>query len=100
MWEATLQSGGLDLFDISTVYRLPSFYNALNAGFEQIYQLRTLSETILIPNLDRSVDEFYDARSGELLPKYAWYTGGMARLGRLATSITAQGDSLVAELSR
>ena len=34
MWEATLQSGALDLSDVPTVYRLSQFYNELNAGFD------------------------------------------------------------------
>jgi hypothetical protein len=100
MWEAALQSGGLDLFDVPTIYRLSSFYNSLNAGFVQLDQLRALSETILIPNLDRGPEEFYDSQTGELLPKYSWYIAGLTRLGVLAASITAQGDSLVADLSR
>jgi hypothetical protein len=51
MWEAALQSSALDLFAVDTVYDLSRFYNELNAGFEQLAQLRALSETVLIPNL-------------------------------------------------
>lgn len=99
MWEAVLQSGGLDLFDVPTVYRLSQFYNQLNAGFEQLAQLRSLSETVLIPNLGQDEDEFYDPESGELRPKYAWHRHGLGRLGHLSAGITALGDSLVAELT-
>ena len=60
MWEATLQSGALDLFDVPTVYRLSQFYNELNAGFEQLAQLRSLSESVLIPDLERGSGEFYE----------------------------------------
>jgi hypothetical protein len=98
MWEATLQSGGLDLFDVPTVYQLSQFYNQLNAGFEQLTQLRALSETLLIPNLGRGPDEFYDPETGRLRPKYQWHRSGRQRLGRLAASITMMGDSLAAEL--
>ena len=98
MWEATLQSGALDTFDVPTVYGLSQFYNELNAGFEQLAQLRSLSETVLIPELGRGSDEFYDS-SNRLRPKYRWYRDGLARLSRLAASITAKGDSLVSALS-
>jgi hypothetical protein len=81
------------------VYRLSQFYNRLNAGFEQLTQLRTLSETVLIPNLGRDDEEFYDLESGNLRPEYAWYREGLERLGSLAASITSLGDSLVVELS-
>ena len=97
MWEATLQSGALDLFEIPTVYRLSQFYNELNAGFEQLSQLRTLSETVLIPNLERGSSEFYTP-DGRLRPKYQWHRQGLERLAQLAASITALGDSLTAQL--
>jgi hypothetical protein len=98
MWEATLQSGALDLFDVPTVYKLSQFYNELNAGFEQLLQLRQLSETVLIPNIGRGEDEFYDPATRKLRPKYEWYPAGLKRLSNLASSITALGDSLVAAL--
>jgi hypothetical protein len=99
MWEATLQSGALDLFDIPTVYALSQFYNELNAGFEQHSQLRALSETVLIPNLERGSGEFYTLDGRNLRPKYQWYRAGLGRLAKLAASITALGDSLTAHLS-
>jgi hypothetical protein len=98
MWEATLQSGALDLFEIPTVYRLSQFYTELNAGFEQLSQLRTMSEVVLIPNLERGSNEFYTADGRSLRLKYQWYREGLGRLARLATSITALGDSLTAQL--
>jgi hypothetical protein len=99
MWQATLQSGALDLFDIPTVYRLSQFYNELNAGFEQLAQLRSLSETVLIPNLERGSSEFYEKDGRRLRPKYQWYRTGLGRLAGLAASITALGDSLTDQLT-
>ena len=97
MWDATLQSGALDMFDVSTFYSISQFYNELNAGFEQLAQLRELSENVLIPALGRDSDEFYDADG--LRPRYGWYRDGLGQLAVLAASITATGDSLVATLS-
>jgi hypothetical protein len=99
MWEATLQSGALDLFDIPTVYRLSQFYNELNAGFEQLAQLRSLSESVLIPNLERGSSEFYEQDGRSLRPKYRWYRDGLGRLAGLAASITELGDSLTNQLT-
>lgn len=98
MWEATLRSGGLDLFDVPTVYAISQFYNELNAGFEQLSQLRELSETMLLPNLGRGPDEFYEPGPGGLRPGYEWWRSGLGRLSVLAREITAAGDSLVALL--
>jgi type II secretory pathway pseudopilin PulG len=97
MWEATLQSGALELFDIPTVHSLSQFYNELNAGFEQLAQLRALSESVLIPNLERGSSEFYQS-DGKLRPKYQWYRDGLGRLSELAARITAFGDTLAAQL--
>jgi hypothetical protein len=97
MWDATLQSGALDIFDVSTFYGISQFYNELNAGFEQLAQLRELSENVLIPALGEDSDEFYDADG--LRPGYRWYRDGLGRLAMLAEGITATGDSLVATLS-
>lgn len=98
MWQVTLDSGALDLFDVSTVYDLSQFYNELNMGFDQIEQLRELSQTLLIPNLGENIDEFYDRETNELRPKYRWHPDGLRRLSMLATRITALGDSLVGSL--
>lgn len=97
MWEATIASGGIDLFDVSTVFELSAFYNELNAGFAQIDQLRELSQTILIPNLDKGIEEFYSA-PGRLRAKYGWYLGGLRHLHGLAIGIAAMGDTLVTRL--
>lgn len=71
MWNGTLDSDGMELLDIPTIYSLSRFYNSLNAGFEQLAQLRSLSETMLLPNADRPASEFYDPATGELRPRYA-----------------------------
>lgn len=99
MWQLTVQSGALETFDVPTVYRLSRFYNELEAGFDQIAQLRSLSQSVLIPNLGRGSGEFYEPDGRTLRPKYRWYRVGLARLADLAASITAQGDSLVARLA-
>jgi hypothetical protein len=98
MWQVTLQSGALNIFDVSTVYGISKLYNELNTGFGQVSQLRQLSETVLIPQLGQDSGEFYDSND-RLRPKYSWYRDGHARLLYLARSITAHGDSLVAVLS-
>ncbi|HEY8469624.1 MAG TPA: hypothetical protein VIL18_08280 [Longimicrobiales bacterium] len=97
MWEATIESGGLDLLDVPTIYRISEFYNGLNAGFEQLSQLRTLSESMLIPNLGNGTSAFYDS-AGRLRPEYHWYIGGMRNLSVLADRITEQGELLVRDL--
>ncbi|MBD3337057.1 MAG: hypothetical protein GF355_16200 [Candidatus Eisenbacteria bacterium] len=98
LWEATLESGGLNLLDVPTLYRISEFYNSLNAGFEQQNQLRGLSERVLIPNLGKDKDEFYDPSTRRLRPKYSWYLDGLRRISRLAAETTQLGEVHVADL--
>jgi hypothetical protein len=100
MWDATLQSGALELFDVPTVYRISEFYNQLNDGFEQLTQLRNLSEQFLLPTMDAPRSEFYDLTTGRLRGKYRWYFSAQRELMSLAEDITQKGDSLVAQLRR
>lgn len=55
---------------------------------------------LILPNLDRGLDEFYDPATGAIRPKYAWYRQGMGRLRTLAARVTEQGDSLAKDLER
>lgn len=98
MWEATLQSGGLDLFDVAIVFQLSQFYNALNAGFEQLEQLRQLSESMLLPRLDEPVERFYDAATGRPREQYGWYIAGIKNLRQEAELITTLGEQLLGTL--
>jgi hypothetical protein len=95
MWEATLQSGALDLFEVRTVYQLSEFYNQLNEGFETLRQLRDMSERMLVPVAGAPASEYYDVTTGQVRPKYEWYFDGMRRLARLAGDISDQGDAAI-----
>ena len=100
MWDVTLQSDVLNLFDVPTVYSLSQFYNELNLGFAQLAQLREMSQSVLIPNMEKGPDEFYEPGNGQLRPKYQWYRIGLGNLAQLATSITKMGDSLAIVLNK
>lgn len=99
VWESTMASGGLGLFDVETFYDISEFYNLLNAGFEQLAQLRELSETMLVPRLGEPPAHFYEAadsgRAVRLRPEYVWYVQGMQRTQSLARCITVIGDSVL-----
>jgi hypothetical protein len=100
MWNATMAAGGLDLLDVPTFYRLAGFYNELGSGFDQIAQLRSLSETYLVPKADAPADSFYDPATGRLRRQYDWYLPSIRRVHALAVRLTATGDSLAAGLER
>ncbi len=102
VWNATLTSGALDLFDVETFLEVSQFYNLLTAGFEQIGQLRTLSESQLLPRLGEPPSTFYQSAGTppalRFKPEYEWYPASMGRLATLARCITVEGDSALAQL--
>lgn len=100
MWNATLQSGALDLFDVPTVYELSAFYNELNEGFAQLNQLRDLSERMIVPHASAGAAQWYDVSARSLRPEYSWWLNQQNELVGIAKRITEMGDSAVAHLKR
>lgn len=99
MWNATVQGGGLSLMDVKTFYRLAGYYNRLGRTFDLIDQLRVLSQNQILPNLDKGPDEFFDPKSAEVRPKYAWYFRDAKMLEASSKHLTVSGDSLIALLA-
>jgi len=102
VWQATLTSGALDLLSVETFLEVSEFYTLLTLGFAQIGQLRSLSESQLLPRRGEPASIYYqpsDRPPGlRFKPEYQWYVGSMERLGALARCITIQGDSALVEL--
>ena len=102
VWEATLASGEHRLLDVATFYRVSDFYNLLNAGFEQLAQLRELSQTMILPALDEDPARFYEPAGQHgavrLRPQYQWYSAGHWRTVSIARCVTVLGDSLLLQL--
>src|SRR5690625_5599370 len=87
------QSNALDLLDVPTVYRLSVFYNQLNQGIEQFYQIRMLSEQYFLPLLDEGADGVYDETSGDLRPAVGWYRPSLRRHGAPPAVLAVLGDT-------
>ncbi len=100
MWNATINSDGINTLDVEFIYQLSDFYNELNSGFEQIHQLRSLSENVLIPNLNNSSEEFYDGETAELTPKYHWYLSGIQNLYQTAERIHVRAGKVITLLEQ
>ena len=102
VWNATVTSGGLDLFSVDTFLEVSSFYTWLTLGFGQIDQLRDLSESQLLPLRGEAPSIYYtaaDTGAGlRFRPEYRWYPMAMRRLAALARCTTVRGDSALVEL--
>lgn len=68
MWEATKQSGGLEIIDVPTFERISQFYNNWSQMAVFYGQLRDLSVNTILPLVPKGGDAFYDPKTGE--PRY------------------------------
>ena len=94
MWNATVAAGGLELLDVPTFYRLSSFYNELDGGFENMARLTALSDRYIVPMAGGPASAFYEGNSTRVRGEYGWYFGGLRRINRVAERLSARGDSL------
>lgn len=68
VWDATKQAGGLSVLDPETFYKVSTFYNNWSVMLAYYSQLRDLSVNVILPNIDRGPDAFYDPKTGKLRP--------------------------------
>ncbi len=98
LWEALLQSGGLDVLDAQTIAMMQRYFAMLSSGVEAATELRTLINEQLYPSLGRAPSEFYDTATGALRPKYGWYPLRLQRVRSVTASIDVAGDQVLAHL--
>jgi hypothetical protein len=98
MWQTAMQSGALDLLDVATVWRLSEFYNQLAVGTQQLRRLGELSVRFLIPVAGAPATEYW-LPTGELQPRYRWYTTTIGDLYETTGRIVVQADSLASLLA-
>ncbi len=98
LWEATLQSGGLDVLDASTIELMHTYFGALAYAAESIDEMRSQSHAYLYPNLGRGPGEFYDTSTGVLRPEYGWYPHALRQQRSNFRAIESLGGSVLAHL--
>jgi len=95
VWNATIQSDGLNLLEVSTIEELSGFYNSTQQLIQLIEEFRERTVLFIMPNLDKENDEFYDLQTKKLRRKYFWYLDGFEDIAQKSTSLAAEADSLV-----
>ena len=98
MWNATIQSDGLNLLEVEKIEKIAWFYNHVHQVVEQINQLQELSKLYLLPNLEKGKEEFYDIAAKEVRPRYRWYFDIMQKIAGECKKITVEADSLIVEI--
>lgn len=98
MWNALLQSGGLDALDHATIARAQMFYGGLeNASSYGDAFVQRLNDHVL-PRLDEGPAAFYPPEDVDLKPAYRWYPASLQGFGFHLQNLQAAADSLSADL--
>lgn len=100
LWNATIQSDGLSLLEVSTIEELSGFYNHTQQLLKLIEEYRGRTESFLLLNSDKDKFEFYDLKTKQLRPQYFWYLSGMEQMAGECSIVAAEADSLIGFLNR
>jgi hypothetical protein len=100
MWNASIQSDGLNLLKVETVKNISLFYNGVQEVVYNINVFRELTLTQILPNLDKGIEEFYDTGKKKLKIQYQWYFDGLERISSDCRMLSANADSLLVLLEK
>lgn len=100
VWEGTKQSGGLNLIDVPTFVRVSDFYNSWNTMLAYYSQVRELSIGVILPNMGRGLDAFYDPKTGALRPVFEMYRIDLRSLDNLSGDAAKSGAEVITILAR
>jgi len=100
IWDATKQSGGLDIIDVPTFVQLSDFYNNWSEMSVFYGQLRDLSLNSILPLVPNGASAFYDSK-GELRYdiRHVYYYD-LQSLANLTAGSVQEGSSLLAVLAK
>lgn len=100
MWDATKQSGGLDIIDVPTFVQLSDFYNNWSEMSVFYGQLRDLSLNTILPLVPKGADAFYDSKNVLRYDVGHVYYYDLESLARLTGESVKRGRELLAVLAK
>ena len=100
VWETTKSSGGLELLDAPTFFRLSQFYSQWTNMLAVYGQLRDFSVAQILPEIDRGVDGFYEPGTSKPKPIFAVYRWDLSQLARMSDQLSVWSDSLIRVLAK
>jgi len=81
IWEAMLQSGGIEVLEVGMIQKVQGFFKKLQDLLDLYSRFERLSESMILPQMDREVEYFYESDSSELRNKYKWYVNSLFTVG-------------------
>ena len=103
IWEAMLQSGGIEVLEVELIQGVQGFFKKLQDLLDLYSRFERLSESMILPEMDQSVDFFYEPKGSELRDKYKWYVNSLFTVGMSLRELSEQAKTtkelLLAEYS-
>ena len=90
IWEAMLQSGGIEVLEVEVIQKVQVFFKKLQDLLDLYSRFERLTEQMILPEMDQEVDFFYQAEGPELRDKYKWYVNSLFTIGMSLRTLSEQ----------
>ena len=90
IWEAMLQSGGIEVLEVDVIQKVQVFFKKLQDLLDLYSRFERLTEQMILPEMDQDVNFFYQAEGSELRDKYKWYVNSLFTIGMSLRSLSEQ----------
>ena len=90
IWEAMLQSGGIEVLEVEVIQQVQVFFKKLQDLLDLYSRFERLTEQMILPEMDEDVTFFYQAEGSELRDKYKWYANSLFTIGMSLRSLSEQ----------
>ena len=90
IWEAMLQSGGIEVLEVDVIQQVQVFFKKLQDLLDLYSRFERLTEQMILPEMDQEVNFFYQADGPELRDKYKWYVNSLFTIGMSLRSLSEQ----------
>jgi hypothetical protein len=90
IWEAMLQSGGIEVLEVEVIQQVQVFFKKLQDLLDLYSRFERLTEQMILPEMDQDVSFFYEKEGSELRDKYKWYVNSLFTIGMSLRSLSEQ----------
>ena len=90
IWEAMLQSGGIEVLEVEVIQKVQVFFKKLQDLLDLYSRFERLTEQMILPEMDQDVTFFYQAEGPELRDKYKWYVNSLFTIGMSLRTLSEQ----------
>jgi len=90
MWEAMLQSGGMENLEVRQIQKVQSFFKNYQDFLQLLTGFNGLYNSMILPNRDQNASYFYQDEGIELKDKYKWYVNQLFKMGMSLRALKEQ----------